>query len=394
MIPRTKVNYRLSDLLRAARSLENRETNRQSLSAHLAALFGVSHVLLTASGRGALYILLSSLPQKRVLIPAYTCKAVVEAASLAGKEILYGESQADGFNMATDELKNTLDPDTILVATHQFGIPCDIETMVRIAKEKGSFVIEDAAASLGTRIGGQLTGSFGDAAFFSFDSTKLVNVPLKAGFLLVRNPDLFARCQAFAAKGTAPMPFKRKLRYLLLGGILVLLEQHHLYRLFHTLKFGWRNRFTDDNADLKPTLGPFFSDRMAEWQAAVLLPQIKGLDQIVSRRRFSYAEYLRRLQGMTKIELPPADNAGQWAPIRFPVRVKGDKLAYYRQAARLGVDFAFSFTFIASPGQFIHAHGLAGAVLDLPFYHNLTQKELEKVAYVLKRLDNQDFREC
>ena len=87
-------------------------------------------VLLTASGLGALYVLLSSLPQRRVLVTADNCKAVVEAALLAGSEVLFGESEESGFNMAVDSLKERLNADTILLATHQFGIPFDIHSML------------------------------------------------------------------------------------------------------------------------------------------------------------------------------------------------------------------------------------------------------------------------
>lgn len=391
MIPRIKVNYRLPELLRASLVGDDQDHRRESLTRRLGELFDTANILLTGSGRGALYILLSSLPQRRVLVPAYTCKAVIEAARLAGKEVLFGESETTGFNMKVDGLKELLNADTILLATHQFGIPCNIRAMIDIAKEASAFVIEDAAASLGSRVDGQLTGTFGDASFFSFDSTKLLNVPLKGGFLMLRDPTLFARCQEFMKSVTIPMPAFRKMRYLLLGMILVMLEQPVLYRLFHNLKFHWRGRFTDDSADFVPHLGPFYLDRLAEWQAGLLLPQIERFNLIVTTRRRLYAEYLRRLQGARSFALPPADAYGEWSPIRFPILVHGDKLAFYRRAARAGADFAFSFTFIASPPEFSRSHRLAASVLDLPFYDRLTDRELARIVAVLRDLDHASF---
>jgi dTDP-4-amino-4,6-dideoxygalactose transaminase len=387
MVPRTKVNYRLPELLRACFVSERDDRRRGELSLRLAEVIGNPQVMLTASGRGALYVLLSCLPHRRVLVPAYTCKAVVEAARLAGKELLFGESEETGFNMAVDSAAQMLDGETILLATHQFGIPCDIHGLLQAARARGAFVIEDAAASLGTRVDGQLTGTFGDAAFFSFDSTKLVNVPLKAGFLVVRDPRLFARCREFWISHCRPMPIARKLRYLLLGAILVALEQPVLYRWFHNLKFRWRGRFTDDSADVTHRLGPFYLDRVAEWQAALLLPQIARLDALVGKRRRLYAEYLRHLHGVTNFALPARDAKDEWAPIRLPILVHGDKLDFYRHAARRGVDFAFSFTFIASPSAFVRSHRLAASVLDLPFYDRLTDDELQRVVSVLRDLE-------
>lgn len=386
MIPRTKVNYRLTDLIRATGVSDRSTVARRALSGVLTELFD-GNVLLSASGRGALYILLMCLPQRRVLIPAYTCKAVVEAARLAGKQIEFGESEKDGFNMDAATLRERLDADTILLVTHQFGIPSEVQAMVQQARQVGAFVIEDAAAALGTRIDGRLTGTFGDAAFFSFDSTKLVNTPLKGGFLLTRDSALQARCEAFIDSQTVDMPTHRKAKYLLMGVILVLLEQPTLYRLFHNLKFHWRGRYTDDSASFVPILGPFHRDRLAEWQASILLPQVRAIEQLVATRRRLYAAYRHQLHGALGFSLPPQDRAGEWAPIRFPILVKGDKLAFYREATRKGVDFAFSFTFLASPAQFACAHRTAAGVLDLPFYDRLSDAELEKVVQVLRELD-------
>ena len=172
-----------------------------------------------------------------------------------------------------------------------------------------------------------------------------------------------------------------------MGAILVTLEQPVLYRLFNNLKLHWRGRFTDDSADFKPNLGPFYFDRLAEWQANLLLPQIERLDQISATRRHWYAEYLRCLQDTASIELPPVDSHAEWAPISFPIRVYGDKLAFYRRATRLGVDFAFSFTNIASPPEFDRSHQLAASVLNLLFYNQLTDEELERVVDVRQELN-------
>lgn len=387
MIPRTKVNYRIANLLRAATVGERSRTKRQALTENLGQMFGTSQILLTASGRAALYCLLSCLPQSRVVLPAYTCKAVVEAVRLAGKQPLFAESEEDGFNMSAKSLRGLLDADTILVATHQFGIPCDIDAMLRLARDSGAFVIEDAAASLGSRVKGRLTGTFGDAAFFSFDSTKLVNAPIKGGFMCIQDVALYQRCKAFLEGHTQPMPMSRKLRYLLLGGILVLLENHLLYRCFHNLHFRWRNRYTEDSANLNLTLTPFYVDRLAEWQADILLPQILTLENLVVTRRRLYAEYLAELHGVRSVSLPPPDAQGEWAPIRFPIRVHHDKLAFYRESVRRGVDYAFSFTFIASPPDFVTSHYLAKSVLDLPFYERLSAAELAHVVNVVRELD-------
>jgi dTDP-4-amino-4,6-dideoxygalactose transaminase len=389
MIPRTKVNYSFADLARSCFSGIGRHQFTDRLTQKLGEMFGERHALLTGSGRGALYMLLRALPHNTVVVPAYTCKAVVEAVKLAGKQVVYVEAEPNGFNMDPLPLAPLLDEDVIVLATHQFGIPCDIEAIVRLCEDSGAFLIEDAAASMGSRVDTRLTGTFGDAAFFSFDSTKLVTVPLKGGFLTVKDEAIFEQVRGVDAQEARPMPWWFHIKLLCLASALVLLENPLLYRIFHTVIFRWRNRFTADSSELDLHLGAFYRYRLAEWQAWLALRQLDQFDDLVKARRRLYAEYRRRLQGSKTFVLPPQDTKEEWACIRFPIRVADDKLLFYRSAIKRGVDFAFSFTFIVCPQRFERAHRLAASVLDLPFYYKLSESEIDTVVSVLRQLDRE-----
>jgi len=386
MIPRVKVNYGWRDLWQALWTPENSApVLRSKLAQRLADHLANPSILLTPSGRAGLYYLLRALPQRQVIVPAYTCKAVVEAARLADKEVLFLEAEPGGFNADADQLTPLLGPDVVLIATHQFGIPCDILRLTRLCQDTGTFLIEDVAAAFGTRIGGRLAGTFGDAAFFSFDSTKLINVPLKSGFITTRDPALLAKVRAGYEQDIQPMPATHKLRLLALGAIYLLLELPFLYDIYHRLAL--RRQFTADTSELHLKLTEFYRFDMMEWQAAIALPQVERLDALVARRRQLYAAFRETLAGCAHFILPPADIENAWACIRFPILVGGDKLAWYRAAYTRGVDFAFSFTFLASPPHFTRAHALARAILDLPFYDKLSTKELARVADTLRAID-------
>ncbi len=383
MIPRVKVNYGWRDLLAALCGSNARD--KTQLRQTLAKLFAVEDVLLTPSGRGGLFFILTAVPHSRVVVPAYTCKAVVEAARLAGKTVLFLDPAPDSFNCDTAGLAELLDADTVFIATHQFGIPCDIEAIARICCEREALLVEDCAASLGTRSGGRLTGTFGDAAFFSFDSTKLVNVPLKAGFVLARSPELLARIRASSEGAIEPMPFLQQCRLLALGAAYLLLDHPWLYRLYHTLTL--RRRCTADSPDLDLTRTAFYRYDVTPWQAHIAAAQIARLDAIIARRRTLHATFRRTLAGCRHLTLPPPDEHGEWACIRFPILVAGDKLAWYRAANARGVDFAFSFTYLASPPEYTRAHTIARAVLDLPYYDKLTDAELQHTVATIRVLD-------
>jgi len=388
MIPRTKVNYCFADLARAFVIGERKHQHRERLLAMIRRFTGFELVLLTPSGRGGLCSILRALPQTRVLVPAYTCKAVVEAALIAGKTVVHADVEEDGFNMTASSLLPFLNSDSIVIATHQFGIPCDITAIADLCRQHGAPLIEDVAAALGSRVAGRLVGSFGDAAFYSFDSTKLITVPLKAGFVTVRDPALFAQIAASHRAQTELMPLLAKFRLLVLGAVLLALQNPMLYRCFHQVMFAWRRRCTQDSAVLDTTIGAFYRYDFAEWQAAIACPQFARIDDLIRKRQDLYQLFSRELAGCNRFELPPPDLRRDWACIRFPLRIRGDKIAFYRQASRQGVDFAFSFTFIVAPPSCPRAHALAAAVLDPPYFDRLSIAEAQYVVKILIALEN------
>jgi dTDP-4-amino-4,6-dideoxygalactose transaminase len=399
MIPRTKVTYGAAELARAATRRDGDRRARASLAEALRRRFELEHVLLAPSGRASLAVLLEASDRTDVVVPAYTCKAVVEACLIAGKRVRFVDAETDGFNMDVDRLEAACDATCVVLATHQFGIPCDLARIQAIAARRGALVIEDAAASLGTTIGGRQSGTLGDAGFFSFDSTKLVNVPLKGGFLTVRDRGWFERAQEVAAQRWSPVPAGLRARWLASGAAYLALENHTAYRAFHEAMFARRDRFTNDDAVVRAERTVFHRHALAEWQAAIALPQIERLDALVERRRELYARLHEGLRGARTFALPPAEHhapdspGDRWACIRFAIRVHGDKLAFYRRAVARGLDFAFSFTFLGCGREYVNAWKLADAVLDVPYYHKLTNAELRRTIDVLRALDEEGSRE-
>jgi dTDP-4-amino-4,6-dideoxygalactose transaminase len=385
VIPRQRPNFTYRDLAAAAGLPDGDESYKTELRRALTSYLGAEDALLTPSGRSALYATLVALERPRVVVPAYTCNAVVEAALLAGKQVVYAEAD-DGFNSSASALADVTRKGDVVLATHQFGLPCEIERTVRIARAKGAMVVEDVAAALGTRIGSRLAGTFGDVAFFSFDMGKLVNVPVKGGAVIARSPALLGRIRAAYEREIEPMPAAVKRKLLAEAAALLAIQNPIAYRAFHRWRFGGET-FTAESPTLDRTRTAHYQYDFTSWQALIALPQVRRLDAIVARRRALYAEYFSRLRGCRSFALPPKDAAGEWAPIRFPIRVHGDKLSFYREAARRGVDFAFSFTFIAAPSSFAIAHDLARSVLDLPFYVGLRPRELERTIRVLRAVD-------
>jgi dTDP-4-amino-4,6-dideoxygalactose transaminase len=386
MIPRVQPNYSFSDLLSSFFVRENTYNFRKNLILQLNSYFNNKNILLTHSGRGALFAILSCLDQKNIFVPAYTCKAVIEACRLAQKNVFYIETEDNGFNADPQSLAGSLNSDSVLLITHQFGYPCQVDQLLELANNAGAVVVEDCAASLGVRYNGRLTGSFGLAAAFSFDSTKLLNAPLKGGFMLTADQDFYLKCQKFIDENLKKLPFSLKIYYLLMGLVLKIIGHHFLYKIFHWLMFQRKGHYTDERVPSSSVLTPFYKYGLAEFQAAIVSKQFKYLDQILAKRRRDYNIMLTGLRPSPLFASPPPLANDDPAPIRFCLQIKGDKFSFYERCVKKGLDLGFSFTFIASPSTYEKSHRLANSILNLPFYFTMPDKTIKNIIYIINKI--------
>lgn len=378
LIPRVRVNYSFADLFKAFWISECKNTQRNRLLLALSELYGTQNLMLTASGRGSLYLILRSLPQNKVFIPAYTCIAVVEATLLAGKEIRYVECNNTSFNA---ECFDELDSDSIVIATHQYGLPCDIENIAVTCEKAGSVLIEDCAGAMGTLISGRQVGTFGDFGFFSFDSSKLINVPSKGGFIIAKKHEALQRIQ----EGTelCSSNFKFKLKHLSFGLVYIILKSSLIYSAFHYLTMGRKKLLQlEDHNTPNLSLTDFYRYDFSEWQAFIANKQIGIMSNIVKKRQVVYDYYDKHIQNSQVFKPMISPNA---SCIRYSIRVPLRNIFYWR-CVRLGVDAGFSFRNIAAPKSFKQSHQIADEVLNLPYYYDISEKEMAKVVKVINSI--------
>ena len=374
LIPRVRVNYSFFDLLKALLVSERKNHYRILVKNVLGDYFNNKNILLTSSGRSAIYLVLRSLKQKKVVLPAYTCVVVEEAALLAGKEIIYAPTSSVDFNVC--DLPK-LDSDTILIATHQYGIPCNIEMMQEECIKVGAVLIEDCAGALGTKINGKLVGTFGDFACFSFDSSKLINVPSKGGFILAKNKDLLDNVSVSDLEHST---LRYKVKHLLRGGVYCLVKGKHLYGIFHYITMGRKGRMhISDGGRINLTKGEFYTHGFYEWQASIAYQQLKKIRQIIQRRDYIYSQYDRYIKNPI-IQKPPYIVGSSC--IRYTIQTVKQK-QMYDYCVKHGVDMGFSFNHLSTPVSFSKEHIIAKSILNVPFYYKLKDREMKKVIEVI-----------
>jgi dTDP-4-amino-4,6-dideoxygalactose transaminase len=163
---------------------------------------GVKYAFSFNSGRSALYAILKTLnlPKKSgVLLQAFTCNASINPILWAGLKPIYVDCNKDDFNVDIESLKEKVIQNTdakILMVQHTFGLPANMEEVLKICEDYNLILIEDCAHSLGAeykKVGLSAkahwakVGTFGKASFFSFSRDKIISSVY--GGLAVTNDD-------------------------------------------------------------------------------------------------------------------------------------------------------------------------------------------------------------
>jgi len=131
-----------------------------------------------------------------VLVPVYTASVVLDLLKI--RKVNYKLVDIDPLRgiMCLNDFKSKLDSDvSAIIHTHLFGNVANSE-ILKICRERDITIIEDCAHAHGSTYNGKPVGTLGDAAFFSFDYSKLINT-YTGGVLTSPNSDLiqYARNQ-------------------------------------------------------------------------------------------------------------------------------------------------------------------------------------------------------
>jgi perosamine synthetase len=228
-----------------------------------AAYCGRKHGIALANGTVALQAaatLLDLEPGDQVILPTFTIISCIQPIILAGATPVLVDSDAQTWTMDVSQVEPRITSRTrAIMAVHIYGHPVDMDPLLSLADRHGLQIVEDAAEAHGAEYRGGKAGSFGVSSCFSFYANKLVTSG-EGGMLLVDDDTLAERA--------------RRLR---------------------NLGFQPGRRF------LHAELG--FNFRLTNIQAALAVPQIRRMDEIVARKRRMGQAYTSRLSELPGIEL-------------------------------------------------------------------------------------------
>ncbi len=325
--------------------------NVQAFEREAAEYLGVRHALGCASGTDALHLALAGLgigPGDEVITTPFTFIATAEAIRYVDATPVFVDVDPQTFNLDPVAVERAITERTrAIMPVHLFGQPADIDTLNRMACDRGLLVLEDCAQSFGATVDGRQTGSLGAAGAFSFFPSKNLGGFGDGGLVTTHDDAAAEQIRSLRNHGQTK-------RY------------HH------------------------PQIG--YNSRLDELQAVVLRHKLPHIDQYNTERRRVADRYDARLAGL---------------PLQTPLRRDGATHVFHQYTAlsdhRDTIMQALKDESIASaiyypvplhrqpafadaavPASLPVAESLAERCFSLPVYPELTDAMVDRICGVIR----------
>lgn len=313
------------------------------------------YVIATSTGTTALHLALDSLGIKKgdeVIVPSLTFVASVQAIMSCGATPVFCDVYPETLTMDVDDMRERITKKTkAVMPVHFGGLPCAMNEVLSIARERGIRVVEDAAHAFGSTYKGKTIGSFGDVACFSFDPIKNIT----------------------CGEGGAIAASDAKLVNLIYKKRILGISKDTWSRYAH--KRDWFYEVT--------TLG--YRYHMSNINAAIGLVQLDKFGQFISRKREIVKDYDSAFKKVSGIELLHRDYQNT-APFNYVIKVKKyrDRLIGFLKTRSIdaGVHYLpnhqqpfFRKFRIALPVT----ERLAKEIITLPLYYEMSKRDVTKV---------------
>jgi dTDP-4-amino-4,6-dideoxygalactose transaminase len=361
---------------------------------------GGGRAVATSYGRMAAYYILKALDLpagSEVVFPALTFWVVPEMARLLGLRVVFADVDPSTFNLSPDALERAITPRTrAVVPTHVYGLPCDMDEILTIARSHGLRVVEDCAHALDASYKGRAAGTLSDAALFSFQVLKPLNT-CGGGMAFTRDPELGARIAALAAAEPWPAP-RAVLKRLRMGRIERALMRPATFSLtvFPVLLAASLVRGRPDVylwEKVRP-LDPFppgYRARYTNVQACLGLAGLDRLDHWTARTRENARYMSVEIGGMPGVVPPPCPTDRVHVYYQYAAYVP-DRDAVVARSLRSGLDLEYHHMdvcpdlplFSESRSDAPGARRTADA-LQVPIHSSLSDAERRAVASRLRR---------
>lgn len=255
------------------------------LEAEFGELVGTEHAVAAGSGSAAVHVALAALdlePGTEVVTSPITDMGALAPILYQGLIPVFADVDPSTLNITAASVADRLTPRTgAIIATHLFGLPVDLDGVMRAAD--GIPVIEDAAQAFLAEHRGSMVGTVGAIGCFSFQQGKHMTSG-EGGLAVTSDPQLERRMRLFVNKAWG-------------------YGDAHPDHYFLALNY-----------------------RLSELQGAVALAQLRKLPAALKHRRAMAQRLTEHLTGLRGLTLPVATDGDVHSYWRYPVWVDPEQL--------------------------------------------------------------------
>jgi len=300
-----------------------------------------------------------------VITSPITFAASANCALYVGAKPVFADIDPKTYNIDPTEIRKKITNKTkAIIPVHYTGQPCNIDEIIRIAKEFNLIIIEDGAHALGADFNGRKIGSIGDMTTFSFHPVKHITTG-EGGAITTDNKKLYERLLLFRSHGIT-----RDLDKLIKNEGPWYYEQQEL---------GYNYRITD----IQATLG---------------ISQLNKLDDFVNRRREiakRYNEAFVKLDGVfTPYQLKCTNNSWHLYVLQFELeKLKINRKQVFEElrSQNIGVNVHYIPVYYHpfyqklgyEKGLCPNAERIYERIISLPIYPKMCDEDVD---YVIKTI--------
>lgn len=317
-----------------------------------AAFCGVGECVGVATGCDALLWALKACgigPGDEVITVANSYIATALAITASGARPVLVDCREDSYEIDAAAVARAITSRTkAIIPVHLYGQPADMGEIMALAKTHGLRVIEDAAQAHGALYKGRPCGSFGDVGCFSFYPGKNLGAYGDGGAIVTRDPALAQQVR--------------------------MLRNYGQSRKYHHEITGWNSRLDTVQAailSVKLRHLPAWNAARARHAAAyahALAGAPVTLPRVAPDRTHVYHLYVIRTKRRDDLVAFLAER-GVSCVIHYPIPI-------HLQKAYAGLGYR--------PGSFPVAERLAGEIVSLPMYPELTDEQIAHVAACIR----------
>jgi dTDP-4-amino-4,6-dideoxygalactose transaminase len=357
------------------------------------------NVFFSPSGEAAIAQILSLLPQKEVVMPAWICHQVKTAVRVAGKTIVFVDLGKGSINATSAEYDAAARPGRILLIAHLFGVPTDVASICELAKNRDCLTIEDAVPAIGGRQDGRLLGTFADFGVFSFENSKRIPA-FRGGFIVANNGHL---CDLAKLESNRVTETTRSFPYSALAKAFLqnFATNPWIYRqmtrrllplrpLLRQISNGTTRTRSSPTLPSQETEGPvevprtpYYTKEIHPYQARLALPMIGRMGSIGEKISELAEVYEKHFRG-TRIQTFLPAGSDKSGLMRFPIAFPGrDRSEILRRALKRNIHLKVMWTGEAGYDGLPNCLWVARNLILLPLYAALSPNSAARIAETL-----------